>query len=101
MREERALTKAGNLKQPTRQDAINWVSEAWRSIKEDTLIHSFLVCGLSNALDGSQDDLVSSDMPAVNADEIEPAEEEEDVEIEGDADDLDPFSEDKEEEDDS
>ena len=100
MHEERALTKAGNLKQPT-QDPVNWVSEAWRSIKEDTLIHSFLVCGLSNALDGSQDDLVSSDVPAVNADEIEPAEEEEDVEIEGNADDLDPFSEDKEEEDDS
>ena len=59
------------------------------------------MCGLSNALDGSQDDLVSSDVPAVNADEIEPAEEEEDVEIEGDADDLDPFSEDEEEEDDS
>ena len=101
MREERALTKAGNLKQPTRQDAINWVSEAWRSIKVETVVHSFLVCGLSNALDGSQDDLVSSDVPAVNADEIEPAEEEEDVEIEGDADDLDPFSEDEEEEDDS
>ena len=59
------------------------------------------MCGLSNALDGSQDDLVSSDVPAVNADEIEPAEEEEDVEIEGDADDLDPFSENEEEEDDS
>lgn len=67
----------------------------------ETLVHSFLVCGLSNALDGSQDDLVSSDVPAVNADEIEPAEEEENVEIEGDADELDPFSEDEEEEDDS
>ena len=101
MREDRALTKAGNLKQPTRQDAINWVSEAWKSIKVETLVHSFLVCGLSNALDGSQDDLVSSDVPAVNADEIEAAEEEENVEIDGDADELDPFSEDEEEEDDS
>ena len=100
MREGRALTKAGNLKQPTRQDAINCVSEAWRSIKVETVVHSFVVCGLFNALDGSQDKLVSSDVPAVNADEIEPAEEE-DVEIGGDADDLDPFSEDEEEEDDS
>ena len=32
MCEERALNKAGNLKQPTWQDAINWVSEAWTSI---------------------------------------------------------------------
>ena len=42
--------------------------------------------------------VVSNNVPAVNADEIEPAEEE-DMEIEGDADDLqDPFSEDEEEE---
>ena len=33
MREGRAKTKMGNLKQPTRQDAINWVSKAWDSIK--------------------------------------------------------------------
>ena len=41
---------------------------------------------------------MSSDVPAVN---IEAAEEEENVEIDGDADELDPFSEDEEEEDDS
>ena len=51
----------------------------------ETLVNSFLVYGLSNALDGSQDDLVSSNVPAVNADEIEPTEEKEDMEIEGDA----------------
>ena len=89
------MTAVGNLKLPTRQDAINWVPEAWRSIKVETLVHSLLVCGLSNALDGSQDNLVSSDVPAVNTDEIKPAEEE-DIEIDCNADVLDPFSEDKE-----
>lgn len=39
MMEERARTPAGNLKQPTRQDVINWVSAAWKSIKEDTIIY--------------------------------------------------------------
>ncbi len=58
---ERALTKAGNLKQPTRQDVVNWVSSAWKSITVETLIHSFLVCGLANA---SQDE---HDVPAVDA----------------------------------
>ena len=75
MSEDRALTKAGNLKQPQRQDVINWISVAWKSIKE-TFVHSFLVCRLSNALDGSEDDLVSDDVPAIDAGEIEPTEEE-------------------------
>ena len=62
MQDDRPKTK-GNLKQPTRQDVINWVSKAWDAIKSDTLIHSFLVCGISNAPDGSEDDLASDDVP--------------------------------------
>ena len=72
MRQDRAKTKKGNLKQPSRQDAINWVSKAWESIKLETLTHSFLVCGISNALDGSQDDL-ASDLPSVEMDTEERA----------------------------
>ena len=36
-----------------------------------TLVHSFLVCGISNALDGSQDDLVSSDIPNIEDEDDE------------------------------
>ena len=48
-------TSIGNLKQPTRQDAINWVSAAWEAVAEDIVAHSFLSCGISNSLDGSED----------------------------------------------
>ena len=44
-------------------DVINWVSRTRSSIKEETIVHLFLVCGISNALDGSQDDAMSSDIP--------------------------------------
>ena len=71
MWQDRAKTKKGNLKQHSCQDAINWVSKAWESIKLETLTHSFLVCGISNALDGSQDDLVSDDLPSVEMDTVE------------------------------
>ena len=74
MRQDRAKTKQGNVKQPTRQDAINWVSIAWDSISQETIVNSFLVCGISNALDGSEDDYVSDDVPAI---ELESVEEEE------------------------
>ena len=32
------MTNQGNLKQPTRQDIINWVSKAWESIKKEIIV---------------------------------------------------------------
>ena len=49
------MTNQGNLKQPTRQDIINWVSKAWESIKKEIIVKSFLECGIANALDGTED----------------------------------------------
>ena len=90
----RALTQKGNLKQPMRQDVISWVSKAWHGIKTDLLVK---VCGISNALDGFQDDLVCDKVPAVDANSTESeSEDEEDTEdaedpTDRDVDDLDPF----------
>ena len=36
---------------------------------EETLTHSFLVCGISNALDGSEDDMACDDVPSIELDE--------------------------------
>ena len=97
MRQDRAKTKKGNLKQPTRQDAINWVSKAWESIKQETLTRSFLMCGISNALDSSEDDLVSDDLPSVEMEAEGEGSDGEEAEADGedaDVDELDPFSED-------
>ena len=98
MREGRAKTKMGNLKQPTRQDVINWVSKAWDSIKQETIANSFLICGISNALDGSEDDHVSDDLPVIELDSGTMGEESKEDEAEdsdSDADELgDPFSDD-------
>ena len=85
MRQDRAKTKAGNLKQPTRQDAIDWVSKAWESITIATLVHSFKVCGISNKLDGTEDHLASDDLPSIemdpeNAGETQAGDEDEDEE---------------------
>lgn len=98
MRSPRAKTKQGNLKQPTRQDVINWASRAWQEIRPELLIHSFLVCGISNALDGTEDDLTSDKLPQVDMDAEEESgeesgDEDEDPESdsESDADNLDPF----------
>ncbi|CAI7812889.1 unnamed protein product [Closterium sp. NIES-54] len=51
------LTKAGNMKKPPAEQVLLWVAKAWDSIPEALIAHSFKTCGLSNALDGSEDHL--------------------------------------------
>lgn len=49
------MTKKGKLRSPSRQDVLNWVSGAWDSVSTDLIKESFKKCGISNALDGSED----------------------------------------------
>ena len=91
MQSPRAKTPMGNLKQPTRQDVIDWVSEAWSSLHVNILQKSFLVCGISNALDGSEDHLVSDDLPAVGDVEDGVDQESDAEDPESDAEDFDYF----------
>ncbi len=90
-------TRAGNLKQPTRQDVINWISEAWADIHvpEEIFIKAFLRCGISNRLDGSEDDLICEEISKDVKDGNE-SEGQEDEDEEADVDDLDPFGGDDE-----
>ena len=53
-----ARTPQGNLRQPTQQEVLMWVSEAWNSISEDVIIQAFLHCGIASLLDGSEVDHV-------------------------------------------
>ncbi|KAK7115479.1 hypothetical protein V1264_001336 [Littorina saxatilis] len=58
MVEPRPPTAAGNLRQPTRQNVVNWVGRAWDGVGCDVITKAFLRCGVSNALDGSGDDQI-------------------------------------------
>ena len=53
----RNKTPRGNLKAPTRQDVISWVSTAWDLIQPEIVERSFLRC---DALDGSEDEEFST-----------------------------------------
>ncbi|KAL8569145.1 hypothetical protein ACOMHN_020272 [Nucella lapillus] len=56
MAQPRPLTAADNLRQPSRQDVVTWVGQAWERVGAQTIVTSFLRCAISNALDGSEDD---------------------------------------------
>ena len=55
-------TPAGNLQMETRQDVINWISSAWDDISEDLIRKSFKSCGISIALNGSEDELLNDQL---------------------------------------
>ncbi|CAI7919216.1 unnamed protein product, partial [Closterium sp. NIES-53] len=51
------LTKKGNIKKPPVELTLKWISAAWKSMPKELIQRAFLTCGISNALDGSQDKL--------------------------------------------
>ncbi|CAI7776555.1 unnamed protein product [Closterium sp. NIES-53] len=51
------LTKKGNIKNPPVELTLKWISAAWKSMPKELIQRAFLTCGISNALDGSQDKL--------------------------------------------
>ena len=49
------FTKAGNMRAPSKHLMAGWVREAWSKVPKEVIIKSFRVCGVTNALDGSED----------------------------------------------
>ena len=39
---------------------VQWCADAWKAIPEALIVASFEQCGLTNATDGSEDDLISA-----------------------------------------
>ena len=57
-------TPARNLKIAFRQEVIDWVSSAWHFVTGDTVKHSFKSCGISLALDSTEDSLLNDRLTA-------------------------------------
>lgn len=68
------LTPTGRLRRPSLTLICSWIIKAWDSIPEDLIKKSFKKTGISNALDGSEDDklFVSEDEAASASDEDSP-----------------------------
>ena len=54
---EHVLTKGGRLKKPSITLICNWVLQAWQEIDPIIIVKAFKKCCISNALDGSEDDV--------------------------------------------
>ena len=43
------------MKQPSISNVCEWVKNSWQQVKSETIVKSLKKCGISNALDGSED----------------------------------------------
>jgi len=53
-----SLTKNGNLKKPDYGVMCQWIIDCWNEIPESLVIKSFKKCGISNLMNGSEDNLL-------------------------------------------
>jgi hypothetical protein len=53
-----SLTKQGNRRPPEKKTILRWIKEAWASVSPDIIRKSFLKTGISNNLDGTEDDVL-------------------------------------------
>lgn len=55
---EQEYTESGNMKAPPLTNVLTWIESSWKEISKESIVKSFLSCGISNYLDGSQDHLI-------------------------------------------
>ena len=52
------FTATGRQKKPSEVLICLWISQAWNNTPAEMIMASFLKCGITNNLDGTEDDLV-------------------------------------------
>jgi len=57
----RELTETGKIKRSAPSEVTRWVSAAWKATPESIIVISFKKCCISNALNGSEDDILWED----------------------------------------
>lgn len=61
LEENHALTPSGKIKKPSASTLGQWVITAWDGVSSESIVKGFTKCCVSNAMDGSQDDVLWDD----------------------------------------
>ena len=59
---DKEFTPSGNMKRPSIPLILSWICDAWHDIPSQMIVKSFKKCCISNAMDGSEDDALNSDL---------------------------------------
>jgi len=60
------VTPAGRVKRPSISNVCMWVKNSWRRVKSETTAKPLKKCGISNALDGNEDDILYEESDALS-----------------------------------
>ena len=60
------VTPAGRVKRPSISNVCEWVENSWQRVKSETIVKSLKKCGISNALDRSEDDILYEESDALS-----------------------------------
>ena len=55
---------AGRVRRPSICNVCEWVKNSWQPVKSEINVTSFKKCGISNALDGIEDDILYEESDA-------------------------------------
>ena len=58
------VTPTGRIKRPSITQVCEWVKTSWDAVKEEVVVRSFKKCGISNAMDGTEDEFLYEDRDA-------------------------------------
>ena len=58
------VTLTGRVKRPSISNVCEWVKNFWQQVKSETIVKSLKKCGISNALGGSEDDILYEESDA-------------------------------------
>ena len=58
------VTPTGRVKRSSISNVCKWAKNSWQWVKSETTVKSFKKCGISNALDGSEDDILYEESDA-------------------------------------
>ena len=81
-------TPSGKKRAPSKEMVLRWSDRAWKEIPVDLIMRSFKSCGINNALDGTDDDLVWDDEEEEAEDAKEPIDNEFETDSEAEDDEL-------------
>ncbi|CAI9738096.1 Hypothetical predicted protein [Octopus vulgaris] len=60
------------MKRPTIAEVCEWVKKSWGDVRPEIIVKAFKKCGISNALDGTEDDALFEDSDFSSSDEDVP-----------------------------
>lgn len=62
-------TAQGRMQKPELDTICTWIKEAWEELDPKIIVRAFKKCCISNALDGSEDDILWEETPSTSTED--------------------------------